>query len=1208
MVILGHQSHCFMSLPPIRLLLVSTALLAAYSLQARDPIEAAPFTPPSSPIGADLFSSLSPSQTGITVENPYDDPQMWAERYREFMGGGMGSGIAAGDFDGDGLVDLYVSTKTKPGTLYRNRGGWRFEDVTERAGLAEKSSSLFSRLKDSLSSQPTFIWRQGAVFADINNDGWLDLYVCRSAAPNLLYVNQGDGTFREEAAARGLAIVDGSVIGAFADYDRDGWLDVLVLTNQMEGNEPAGRPDRLFRNQGDGYFTEVTAAAGITGPTFGHAATWFDFDGDRWPDLYIANDFAGSDHFFHNNRDGTFTNVIHTVAPHTPYSSMGADTADINHDGAIDLLVADMATTTREKDRRGLAASRGDMLAASTRGEEIPQYMRNVLLLNTGRGVFGEAAIWAGLEATDWTWSVRFEDFDNDGWTDLHVTNGMVREANNSDLLTRMMSALSDLERIRVMRSAPPLNEANLAFRNLRGEGFEPVAAAWGLDETGVTFGAATADFDQDGDLDLVTLNYNGGVSVFRNDTSGAHRIQIRLQGTRSNRFGIGAVIRVESPSIGRQSRTLTVARGYASGSEIVAHFGLGNDERIARLVVEWPSGVTQEFTDLAADRRYVITETGSPAGDVSPAAPPSLFHPATTTSGLVLEDASTLALPDQEQTFLPFRTDRRGPGVAVADVDGDGHDDLYLGATTGSPARLLRWSNGVYQDESALRLPAALAGEEGPPLLLDLNGDGAVDLLTTRASARHAAWPEHFRPRIYANDGRGQFRPTDWLPPELALNVGAAAAADIDGDGDLDLFLGGRSIPGRYPEAPRSVILRNDAGRFIDATDPASPLAQVGLVKSALFRDLDRDGRPDLILALEWDFVRYFHNEGDGRFADWTERSGFASGGRGWWNSLASADFNGDGRLDLVVGNLGLNTIYRASPASPATLLYGDFAGNGTAMLMETVNEAGTLYPLRSRVDIAGQLPFILRKFRQNDTYARATLAEIVGERPVAQATAYQADTFSSGVFLSQPDGRYDFSPLPRLAQLGPIQGLVATDLDGDGFADVAAVQNSDAAVPRFDGGVGIILRGHGDGTFTALPPAASGLIVPGNGRALVVLDPTATGRPDLFLTRHGGSSALLTHQAPADWLELRLRGAAGNPDAVGAHITLRYADGRQSYHELGLGGGWWSQSAPALPIAIPAGTHLIAAEVRWPDGRQTRHTDMPARGRWTLQPEPQR
>jgi len=1188
------------SLVPLAIIALAISCFELFSTGRGQDYEKAPFDEPSLPSGATLFTSLESSATGILVDNAYDDPEMWGSRYREYMGGSMGSGVAAGDFDSDGKVDLYVSLKTKPGRLFRNLGDWRFEDVTEEAGLSE-DGSLFSWLKKAVSSEEDMVWRHGAVFADVDNDGHLDLYVCRNGAPSFLYMNQGDGTFEEEAEERGLGLTDGSVIGAFADYDRDGWLDVLVLTNQMDGTEPSGRADRLFRNAGEGRFVETTSAAGLVGNTFGHAVIWFDYNDDKWIDFYIANDFAGPDYLYHNNGDGTFTNVVDSVAPHISYSTMGIDTADVDNNGSIDLFLSDMAATSREKERRRKpAASKEDLLKMGNDEEIAPQYTRNTLLLNTGLDYFREAACWAGIHATDWTWSVRFEDFDNDGWTDLHVTNGMVREANNSDLLSRMIQARSASQRIGVMNQSPRLEEPNLAFRNRKGAQFEPVSTEWGLADKGVSFGAATADFDNDGDLDLITLDHDGGANVYRNDTSGQHRIQVRLRGNQSNQFGIGAVVRVET-SEGMQSRTLSTARGYASGSEVVAHFGLGAESVVEKLVVEWPTGTEQVYSDVNADFAYLIRESSMAKAPPEKIARP-LFESKAKAMGLALRDASRLAISDTEQPLLPFRTDRRGPSIAVADIDGDGDDDLYMGSTTGSPARILRWSNGTYAEETPNGIPDSRV-EDGPTLFLDADGNGTLDLLVTKASAKAREWPDSFQPTFYSNDGSGGFEPTDWLPP-VPINVGAACAADIDGDGDLDLFLGGRSLPGSYPESPRSFVLSSESGKFVDVSSRSPELESVGLVKSALFRDVDRDGSPDLLVALEWDYVRYFHNNGDGTFSDWTEQAGFSSGGRGWWNSIESGDFNGDGRMDFAVGNLGLNTTYEASPAHPATLYYGPFGQSGPKVLIEAVYEGDTLHPLRSRGDISGRLAHALRRYPKSDDFARATLTEVFGERSLETAEKFLADNFSSGVFLSQPDGKYQFSEFPPFAHIGSINGLVAADFDGDGKDDICAVQNSDIATPSFHGGVGIYLKGLGNGQFKAVEPRESGILVPGNGRALVFLDPTDEAKPSLFLTRHRGSSEFLSNASTgSNWLKIRLEADIQNPDAIGARIELRFSDSRRKHFEIGMGGGWLSQSAPAIFIAIPRGTRIIDAIVRWPDGQVTKHFNVPPKGVWRIQ-----
>ncbi len=1164
-------------------------------------IAGTPLVPRSVAAGPTMFTELNPARTGIMTANAYDDPDMWGDHFQEFKFGAIGTGVTVGDYDNDGRPDLFVVSKTGPCRLFRNLGGWKFADVTASAGL-DTSASWTDTVKSWVGmsdarADTVSAWKQGATFADVDNDGWLDLHVCRFGAPNWLFMNQRDGTFREEAAARGLALIDGSGMGAFCDYDRDGWLDVYVQTNLLDNaTHPRGQRDHLFHNNGDGTFTDVSDAAGITGETQGHSATWWDYDNDGWPDLYVANDFAPPDRLYRNNRDGTFTDQLDAVVPHTPHSAMGADLGDVDNDGLVDFLVADMAATTHEKDQRGMAKIRG-MLTDTPTGPAA-EYMRNALFLNTGTGRMLECAHLAGLQATDWTWSVRFEDLDNDGRLDVFFTNGMVRELHNADIIWRLSAAESLAEKMRLERAGPPLEEANLAFRNLGDLRFEKVGAAWGLDRRGVSFGAAFGDFDGDGDLDLVFANYQQPLTVMRNDSPSGHRIVVALRGTVSNRYGVGAVVRVETDD-GVQVRPLVLARGYLSSSEPVLHFGLGESKRVQRLTVAWPCGRSQEFHDLAVDQRYTITE---PPGAVSldrpgeSAAATSQFADVATTANLGLLARSGPARGDSRQPLLPLRFNGRGPALAVADLDGDGRPDLVLGGTIKAPPRVILAKDGApYAPPRVLepKAPGNVNSDDGPLLAFDADGDGNNDVLYARAAPGPDAELTDDNLRLLFNDGQGRFHAAPpQAVPDGRLRAGALAAADYDRDGRIDVFVGARMEPGLYPMTPHSALWSNRGGRFENVTDAIAPaLRDVGMVTSALWSDVDNDGWPDLLVALDWGGIRYIHNDGGTAFSDRSDAAGFSHAGTGWWTSLAAADFNGDGRMDYVAGNAGLNTPYHASPEHPALLFYGPFRPGGARRIIEAGYEGDRLYPWRTLWDLGAQIPSIQRRFPKDDDYARATLEEVVGADRLAAAQRFAATELRSGVFLSRDDGGYGFEPLPRRAQIAPLQGIVTGDFDGDGHADIYAVQNSYAPIPpvgRFDGGLSQLLSGDGHGHFTPVPPARSGLVVPGDAEALVVLDLGADGWPDFVVSRHDDTSlAFRNHEAPGRHaLRVELRGPPGNPTAIGARVTLELADGATQVAEIAAGSGLLSQSSAACFFGYTDNNAPRRLRVRWPTG----------------------
>jgi len=1179
----------------------SLVVLRAGSAEPVSGLSEQPLAPLSGPRGATLFATLPAEQTGIVAVNAYDDPDMWWKHYREFTLGAIGTGVAIADYDGDGRPDIFVVCKTGENHLFRNLGGFKFEDVTAKAGVAG----------------PLGAWKQGATWVDVNNDGRLDLYVCRFGAPNLLYLNQGDGTFKEEAGPRGLAVVDASNQAAFADYDRDGFLDVFVQTNVLDGEaHPNGQRDYLFHNNGDGTFTNVTDQAHITGESQGHSATWWDYNEDGWPDLYVANDFKDPDQLYRNNGDGTFTNVLSWVVPHTPHSSMGADLGDVNNDGHLDLLVADMAATSRYKDHRGMAKVRAGLPETDSNPGAAPQYMRNALFLNTGTSHMREAAFLTGLDATDWTWTVRLEDLDNDGWIDPFFTNGMVRELHGVDLLNHLLPIENMTERTRLMKASPPLAEHNLVFRNLGDLRFENVAAAWGLDHFGVSFGTAFADLDGDGDLDLVFANYDGNVTVCRNDSDTGHRVIFDLRGTVSNRFGIGAIVRIET-SAGPQVRPLLLARGYLSSSEPMVHFGLGKVDTIDRLTIEWPSGIVQTFEHLAADRRYTVTEpstkperlTRPPEHDLEPK---GQFVDVTAARNLNLAVKERPFNELARQPLLPIRLNRQGPSAAVVDLDGDGEEDLCVGGPMGDVARFfsnlgegnfLPFSSSIFSE----RTDSADAGL----LFFDVDGDGDNDLLQTKGGDAKEAGNEAYQARLFLNDGHGKFAPaaTDAMPA-LPISASAAIAGDFNRDGKLDVFLAGRLVPGKYPETPDSVLLENQGGRLIDVTDAVAPgLRHLGMVTSAIWSDVDGDGWLDLVLTLDWGAVKYFHNEQGRSFVDRSDAAGFTAGGTGWWNSVAEADFNGDGRPDFVVGNLGLNTRYRASPDHPAVLFSGSFDASGRTQLLEAQYEGDNLYPVRGLPQLGAALPSIGRKFTTFDAYAKATVDQVIPADRLAAAQRLTATEFRSGLFLSQADGTYKFQPLPRLAQISPIFGLVAGDFDGDGCADVCLVQNSYAPIPevsRFDGGFGLVLRGDGQGNLTPVSPTESAFIVTGDAKALVVTDFDQDGWPDLFVTRNNGRTLALRNQGIEGHhsFAVALRGPVGNPTAVGARVTVTMTDGKIQSAEVHAGSGYLSQSTASLFFGFIDHNLPKSITVRWPDGRASTHPWQPNQKKLVLSP----
>ena len=1183
-------------------------------------VQSTPLIAPSTG-GETLFTKLDPKSTGVNFVSPLKDPTTHPMR-RLYSSSMVVGGIAVGDIDGDELPDLFLASGPTDNGLFRQSSTFKFEDITERAGVG---GGLH--------------WGVGAAMVDIENDGDLDIYVCNHGTPNQLFINDGMGVFKESAKRFGLDLIEASHTPAFCDYDLDGNLDLFVLTNKyyhpkgkipenapvatlmMNGKvvpkpefepyvrikkvrrgsrgeviadwEDWGRPDRLYRNNGNGKFAEVTKQAGVDSSGWGLSATWWDHNDDGYPDLYVGNDFNSPDYFYENNGDGTFTNIIEQMVPHTTWFSMGADFGDLNQDGLFDFLIADMSGTSHYKRKTSMGAMTDSAEFLAT---EVPrQYMRNALYLGTGYPRFMEAAYLAGFSGTDWTWTVKLCDFDNDGLEDVYFTNGMSKNFNESDNKDAVMVKMGETQWDRHMGAGTPaLREQNLAYRNLGGLHFEDLSREWGLDHVGMSFSSIHADLDRDGDLDLVVVNLEEPATIYRNDGQTGNRVLVSLRGSKSNPQGIGARLSLETGGRTQRRQNITM-RGYMASHEPILHFGLGEATTIDRLSIDWPSGHRQEIIGLAANHHHIISEPDSkaPARPRRRQLPKPMFTPSKVVDAFkhVENDYDDF----QDQPLLPNKQSQYGPGLAIGDVDGDGREDFILSSAAGQRMAFgMRKTDGTFAKLDPFRQNPPTRNyhylEELGLLLFEADGDGDLDLYVVSGGYEWKIGTDYkvlLQDRLYKNDGKGNFTLDRKGLPRTVSSGGVVVAADFDRDGDLDLFVGGRLVGGKYPTAPDSFFLSNDGGRFQDVTDAAAPgLRATGMVTSALATDVDGDGWQDLLVAHEWGPVKYYHNEGRG-FTDQTKAAGLAKW-TGWWNSLASADFDGDSDPDYVLGNFGRNTKYHASPERPVRLFYGDFEQSGRSQIIEAEFEDGILYPVRGRSCSINAMPYLANKFTSYHKWGLAPLREIYPEEKLEDSLRLQAVTLDSGVLINE-GGRFTFTPLPRMAQVAPVFGVVAQEIDGDGFPDLYLVQNfygPQVETGHMDGGVSLFLRGRGDGTFDPIWPDKSGLVVPGDAMSLAVTDLNGDARPDFLIGRNKDTMmAFENHTSAGKTVMVRLRGPAKNPTAIGARVTFKTSGGTQTA-EVHAGSGYLSQSTAALTFGLGDQSAPSSISVRWPDG----------------------
>lgn len=1053
------------------------------------------------------FYQFTPEETGLIHHNTYNDPRMWGELFRELTLGALETGVAIADFDKDGRLDIYAVSKNGPCSLYLQVVDYRFMDIAKTAGVA---------------ADETIDGKAGATAVDINQDGWMDIYLCRYDAPNLLFVNNGDATFEERAAEYGLDIKDASVHASFADYDRDGDLDAYLVTNILRFAEnPRGRSDYLMRNNGDGTFSNVTEESGIWGVSQGHAAIWFDPNHDGWPDLYVANDFETPDRFYINQGDGTFIDAVDERLPHVTYFSMGADSGDLNNDGLVDFLVADMRDQTRSEYMTGMEEMGRGLWEMERVSELVPQYMWNALYLNTGTDHFKEMAFQTGMEATGWTWATRMADFDCDGFLDVFFTNGMVRNFVDADLVDRQNVVRTLEGRATVWKRAPVRNEANVAYRNQGDLSFSEVSKHWGLDHVGVSFGCATADFDGDGDLDLVYTNYEAPPTLVRNDFQTGNRLVVQLEGQPPNRQGIGAEIVLKTPS-GIQTRQIFTERGIVSSEPPQAFFGLGIHKMAESISVVWPNGKQSIIKDIPAGHRVTIVEpmTEGAFPKTTTVENKPLFNESAKAAGLT--HTSNIQRIDEfsTQRLLPRRLNGQGPGLAHGDVNDDGFDDVYITGSVGESGVLfLGTTTGTFRKAQSQPWSSAKAADDLGALFIDIDGDKALDLYIATGGVAASRGDAILNDRIYLNNGKGEFSLAQSnLQPTDGEATRALAAADFDGDGDEDLFVGGRYVPGQWPDTPRSFLYENRNGKLIDVSEKWAPgISSIGMVTGAVFADINSDSRPDLVLSLEWGPVICYINLGN-RFENQTEALGLSSI-TGWWNTVEVADINHDGLLDIAAGNVGLNTKYQATSTEPATMFVGSFGDKNRVHIVEAQYENGDLYPVRGLSKLRYSFPRQASRFKTFDAFSNANLKAIFGEKDLTDARKLEATELANGIFYQQANGRFQFQALPNEAQLAPIYTFSTLDVNHDGFNDLFVGGNYFGPEPstgRFDGSLGLLLTNDGKGSFSPVLPYKSGISIPGETRDSVVLYSKAKTNPAILVARVNGPLLLFEATSP--------------------------------------------------------------------------------------------
>jgi len=1145
-----------------------------------------------------LFEQISSSHSGIhfnnqIIENDSINPLDVTNVYN-------GGGVGVGDFNNDGLQDLYFTGNMVSNKLYLNKGDFKFEDITDKAGVSGMGR-----------------WGRGVSVVDINNDGLMDIYVCNTIYPdsarrrNLLYVNQGvdkDGVphFKEMAKEYGLDLTALSTMASFFDYDNDGDLDMYLTVNSASSSYnpnlfgPRNQTQehsrgKLFRNDWDdkshhAVFHDVSDKAGINFDGFGHGATTVDINNDGWKDIYVSDDFVSENILYINNHDGTFTNRTKEYFKHTSYNAMGQDIVDINNDGLADVIELDMNPEDNYRKKMILGPNSYQTFQYFDIFGTQYQYVRNTLQINQGPRLgqqgrigspaFSEVGFLSGISQTDWSWTPLVVDFNNDGYRDIVITNGFPKDVSDRDFITYRHDAYALASKKKILDQIPQVKIHNYAFSNNGNLTFKDVSKDWGVNIPTFSNGAVYADLDNDGAMDMIVNNVNDEALVYRNTSRDdmknidkVHFLQISFKGDKQNINGLGALTDIYYNHGKHQVYENDPYRGYLSSDEAMAHFGLGKITLVDSVVIRWQGGKMQKLVNVKADQK-IRANIANAKNNYNYTHPEidakALFKEITDSLGIRFKDNTKDFVDFNIQKLLPHKLSEYSPALAAGDVDGDGMDDLIIGGNSLHPAQIFfQLPNGKFRQRDLLAVndPTKITKDAGL-LLFDADGDGKPDLYIASGGYALAPNTNAYQDRLYLNDGKGNFTiASDAIPINFTSKL-CVRACDFNKDGKLDLFIAGRVEPWSYPKPVSSIILRNDSKdgkvKFTDVTAEVAPaLKNIGMVCDVLFTDFDNDGWPDMILAGEWMPVTFLKNQ-HGKYVNVTKNSG-VDDKFGWWNSVVAGDFRHTGRMDYIVGNTGQNTLFQPNDQYPVYITAKNFDNSGfsaiPSLYLPDQNGEKKEFPVQGRDDILKQMISLKKKFTNYKSYATATIDEILSPEQRQGALRLKANMLKSCYLRNDGNGKFTMIPLPIEAQVSVLNGMQAGDFDGDGNLDIVINGNdygTDVSIGRYDALNGLMLKGDGKGNFKPLSILQSGIYIPGNGKALVQM---LGKNGELLLAASQNRDSLKIFK-----LNVQIKTAPIKP--TDAHAVIKYRNGKTEKQEFYYGSSFLSQSSRFMKL----------------------------------------